>query len=92
MRGPGTRGWGLGKTPVPSTQYPAPALKTSADFLEDKERLLYLAEVAKRSQCRPSELMELTGMPAYLLDCTAAEAVAAGERGELETQENVLEW
>jgi len=31
-------------------------------------------------------------MPAYLLDCTAAETVAARERGELETPENVIEW
>ena len=31
-------------------------------------------------------------MPAYLLDCSAAETVAARERGELETQENVIEW
>ena len=68
------------------------ALKTSADFLEDKERILYLAEVAKRSYCRPSELLELTGMPAYLLDCTAAETVAARDHGELETGENVIEW
>ena len=70
-----------------------PALqKISGDFLEDKERLLYLAEVAKRSHCRPSELLELTGMPAYLLDCTAAETLAARDHGELETQENVIEW
>jgi hypothetical protein len=48
--------------------------------------------VAKRSHCRPSELLELTGMPAYLLDCTAAEVVAAHDRGDLETQENVIEW
>ena len=68
------------------------APKTSADFLDDKERLLYVAEVAKRSHCRPSQLLELTGMPAYLLDCTAAETVAAHERRELETQENVIEW
>lgn len=67
-------------------------LKTSADFLEDKERLLYLAEVARRSHCRPSTLLELTGMPAYLLDCTAAEALAAHERSETEAQENVVEW
>ena len=67
-------------------------LKTSADFLENKERLLYLAEVAKRSCCRPSELLELTGMPAYLLDCIAAETTAARDRGGLETQENVVEW
>ncbi len=66
--------------------------KTSADFLEDKDRLLYLAEVAKRSNCRPSELLELIGMPAYLLDCTAAEALAAHERGEWEPQESVIEW
>jgi hypothetical protein len=51
-----------------------------------------VAEVAKRSYCRPSELLELVGMPAYLLDCTAAEALAARDRGELETQENVVEW
>lgn len=51
-----------------------------------------MAEVAKRSYCRPSELLELTGMPAYLVDCTAAEIVAAREHGELETQENVIEW
>jgi len=70
-----------------------PALqKISGDFLEDKERLLYLAEVAKRSHCRPSELLELTGMPAYLLDCTAAEALAARDRGELAKEENVIEW
>ena len=92
MRGRGTWDQGLGKTPTPSTQFPAPVLKTSADFLEDKQRLLYLAEVARRSSCRPSELLELTGMPAYLLDCTTAEAVATRERAELETQENLIEW
>jgi hypothetical protein len=81
----------LWRIPNPESRTPSPS-KTSADFLEDKERLLYLAEVAKRSHCRPSELMELTGMPAYLLDCTAAEALAAREHGELETQENLLEW
>jgi hypothetical protein len=48
--------------------------------------------VAKRSCCRPSELLELTGMPAYLLDCTAAETLAAREHGEFEKDENVLEW
>ena len=31
-------------------------------------------------------------MPAYLLDCTAAEALALRERAELEKQENVIEW
>jgi hypothetical protein len=31
-------------------------------------------------------------MPAYLLDCNAAESLAARERAELETQENVIEW
>jgi hypothetical protein len=31
-------------------------------------------------------------MPAYLLDCAAAETVAARDRGELEAQENVIEW
>ena len=36
--------------------------------------------MAKRSGCRPSQLLELTGMPAYLLDCTAAETLAARER------------
>jgi len=92
VRGLGTGDWGLGKTLVPSTQSPAPALKTSVDFLEDKERVLYLAEVAKRSHCRPSALLELTGMPAYLLDCTAAETVAARDRSELESGENVIEW
>jgi hypothetical protein len=51
-----------------------------------------VAEVAKRSHCRPSELLELTGMPAYLLDCTAAETLAARDRGEFEKEENVLEW
>jgi hypothetical protein len=70
-----------------------PALqKISGDFLEDKERLLYLAEVAKRSHCRPSELLEITGMPAYLLDCTAAETLAARDYGQLDKDENVLEW
>jgi len=54
--------------------------------------LAYLAEVAKRSHCRPSELLELTGMPAYLLDCTAAEVQAARERSESEKLENVIEW
>jgi hypothetical protein len=53
---------------------------------------LYLAEVAKRSYCRPSELLELTGMPAYLLDCTAAEVMAARDSGQLENQGNVVEW
>ena len=92
MRGLGAGDWGLGKIPVPSTWHPAPVLKTSADFLEDKERLLYLAEVAKRSHCRPSELLELSGMPAYLLDCTAAENLAAREHEESEKEENVVEW
>ena len=68
------------------------ALTTSADFLADRERLLYLAEVARRSHCRPSELLELTGMPAYLLDCTTAETVAERERNESSAQENVIEW
>ncbi len=31
-------------------------------------------------------------MPAYLLDCTAAEILAARDRGELEKEENVIEW
>jgi len=31
-------------------------------------------------------------MPAYLLDCSAAEIQAAGENSELEKDENVLEW
>ena len=53
---------------------------------------MYLAEVAKRANCRPSELLELRGMPAYLLDCTAAEAVAMREHVELDTQENLIEW
>ena len=76
-----------------TVHYPlSTALKTSGDFLEDKERLLYLAEVAKRSCCRPSDLLELTGMPAYLLDCTAAETLAARDRNELETEDNVIEW
>ena len=81
-----------GKTLTPDTWYLTPVLKTSADFLEDKERLLYLAEVAKHSHCRPSELLELTGMPAYLLDCTAAEMLAARDHGELEKDENVIDW
>jgi len=37
-------------------------------------------------------LLELTGMPAYLLDCSAAEVLAARDQGELEKDENVLEW
>ena len=92
MQGLGTGGWGLGKALVPSPQHPAPVLKTSADFLVDKERVLYVAEVAKRTHCRPSQLLELTGMPAYLLDCSAAEALAARDRRECEEQENVIEW
>jgi len=31
-------------------------------------------------------------MPAYLLDCTAAEALAARDRSEPDEQENVIEW
>ena len=31
-------------------------------------------------------------MPAYLLDCTAAETLAAREHGEFDREENVLEW
>jgi hypothetical protein len=31
-------------------------------------------------------------MPAYLLDCTAAESLAARDRAEVETEENVIEW
>ena len=76
----------------PVTCHLSPRLKTSGDFLGDKERVLYLAEVAKRSFCRPSELLELTGMPAYLVDCTAAETLAAREHGEFDKEENVLEW
>ena len=86
--GPGT--WELPRAPRPGSR--GPKQKTSADFLEDKERLLYLAEVAKRSYCRPSELLELTGMPAYLLDCTTAETLAAREHGEFDQEENVVEW
>ena len=71
---------------------PRRRLKTSVAFLLDRERLLYLAEVARRTHCRPSQLLELTGMPAYLLDCTAAEALAVRERSEVEEQENVIEW
>jgi hypothetical protein len=37
-------------------------------------------------------LLELTGMPAYLLDCAAAETVAARDRGEFETEANAIEW
>ena len=79
------------RIPNPETRIPRPS-KTSGDFLEDKERLMYLAEVAKRSCCRPSQLLELTGMPAYLLDCTAAETLAARDHGEFDEDENVLEW
>lgn len=81
-----------GKPLTPDPWHLTPLLKTSADFLEDKERLLYLAEVAKRSHCRPSTLLELTGMPAYLLDCTSAETAAAHERDAREAEENVVEW
>jgi hypothetical protein len=31
-------------------------------------------------------------MPAYLLDCSAAEIQAARDRGEMEKEENVVEW
>jgi hypothetical protein len=31
-------------------------------------------------------------MPAYLLDCAAAEMVVARDRGEYETEGNVVEW
>jgi hypothetical protein len=31
-------------------------------------------------------------MPAYLLDCTAAEMLAARDHGELEKDEKVIEW
>jgi hypothetical protein len=31
-------------------------------------------------------------MPAYLLDCTAAESLAARDQGELEKEETVIEW
>jgi hypothetical protein len=31
-------------------------------------------------------------MPAYLLDCNAAETLAARDHGELDKEENVLEW
>jgi hypothetical protein len=31
-------------------------------------------------------------MPAYLLDCTAAEMLAARDHGELEKDENVIDW
>jgi hypothetical protein len=80
------------RTPNPEPRIPVPALKISRPFLADHEKLLYLAEVARRANCRPSALLELTGMPAYLLDCTAAEAVATRERAEQETQENLIEW
>lgn len=91
MPGVRTRDWGLRKTLAPSTQHLAPALKISGGFLEDRERLIYLAEVAKRSQCRPSQLLELRGMPAYRLDCAAAEAQARKEREPVEDG-NVMEW
>ncbi len=92
MQGIGNREWGVGKVPTPNSRLPTPTLKTSRPFLADRDRLLYLAEVAKRSQCRPSQLLELKGMPAYLLDCTAAEMVVARDRGEFETEGNVVEW
>lgn len=92
MQVSGTRYQVSGNPLKPDAWHLTPRLKTSADFLEDKERLLYVAEVAKRSQCRPSELLELTGMPAYLLDCAAADAAVARDRGELENQENVIDW
>jgi hypothetical protein len=53
--------------------------------------LIYWAEVAKRSHCRPSELLELQGMPAYRLDCAAAEAQALNEQKRQE-ETNVVEW
>jgi hypothetical protein len=31
-------------------------------------------------------------MPAYLLDCTAAEAMATREHADVETRENLIEW
>jgi hypothetical protein len=31
-------------------------------------------------------------MPAFLLDCAAAETLAARDHGEFEKGENVLEW
>jgi len=31
-------------------------------------------------------------MPAYLLDCNAAEAVVMRERVEFDTEQNVIEW
>jgi hypothetical protein len=71
---------------------PRPRQKTSRPFLENHERLLYFAEVARRSQCRPSQLLELTGMPAYLLDCAAAEALAAREREKSEAPASLIEW
>ena len=51
---------------------------------------MYLAEVARRCNCRPSQLLELTGMPAYRMDCACAEARARAEAGEAEG--NLIEW
>jgi hypothetical protein len=31
-------------------------------------------------------------MPAYLLDCTAAETLATRDRSESEEQQNVIDW
>ena len=77
---------------IPNPESRTPRLKTSPPFLKDRDRLLYLAEVAKRAHCRPSELLELEGMPAYLVDCAAAETAAARERGEFDAPENVIDW
>jgi hypothetical protein len=66
--------------------------KTSRLFLADQETLLYLANVARRSRCRPSQLLELSGMSAYLADCRAAEAMAAQENHQAEDDPNVSEW
>ena len=87
----GTRDLGLGKTPAPCPWYLAPVPKTSRRFLDNQQQLVYLAEVARRSQCRPSQLLELRGMPAYRLDCAAAEAQALNERQPAQ-EGNVMEW
>jgi len=92
----GTResGPGLGNYHEPRGPDPeAPKQKTSADSLEDKERLLYLAEVAKRSYCRPSETSGTHRDACFT--CWIAPRLKPSPRANtanFDQEENVVEW
>jgi len=66
---------------------------TSPRFMRDRDRLYYLYLVASRCQCRPSDLVGLQGMSAYVFDCGAAEEAAFREGGvQIPVDTNVIEW